>query len=383
MSLFLVSPLYLFWSRTFLIESTALFLSLSFLALVMAFSDRPRIHLLVSGSVLGSVAGMVKVTTLAAFWGMAVAIVGLALWQARSRRSPLSPALGKLGATFPAIVGFILIPVIATALWTNFADNLKLLNPLAGNLTAAASREWNFGWFGQRTSSELWRDTIWNRVAPDLLGTRLMILAPLALLPLAGRRRREVVGSLILFLAVMLVFTNLHIRHNYYQYANGLFALAAVGFTILGLLEQGGTRRAVGIGLLTLSIGCSIVGYQRRFLPYADTDRAGPSDVAAAVRSTTGPDDVILVYGRDWSSEIPYLSRRRALMVPNWVSAGDPRLLAALENLSHHPLGAVVVCDRERARQQGWKEPSEGSGSGLERIFVGQQCQVFAHPHTG
>jgi ABC-type transport system involved in cytochrome c biogenesis permease component len=46
---------------------------------------------------------------------------------------------------------------------------------------------------------------------------------------------RLVVLSLVGFLVPMLIFTNVHIVHNYYQYANGLFLLAAVSFGLTNL----------------------------------------------------------------------------------------------------------------------------------------------------
>ena len=43
LAILLASPFYLFWSRTFMIESTALFLSLAYLAAVMRWRERPAV----------------------------------------------------------------------------------------------------------------------------------------------------------------------------------------------------------------------------------------------------------------------------------------------------------------------------------------------------
>jgi len=41
--------------------------------------------------------------------------------------------------------------------------------------------------------------------------------------------------------------------------------------------------------------------------------------IAQAVNANTDPDGVVVIYGQDWSSVIPYYARRRALMAPDTV----------------------------------------------------------------
>jgi hypothetical protein len=65
--------------------------------------------------------------------------------------------------------------------------------------------------------------------------------------------------------------------------------------------------------------------------------------VCRAVREQTRPDDVILVVGCDWCSEIPYYSQRRALMVPVWHYTPVEDLPYYLERLRDYRLGALVV----------------------------------------
>jgi hypothetical protein len=70
LSLYCVSPQYLFWSRTFMIESTALALAMYYLWLIVAYvaADRPTRkgwHIL--GRSYWGTAAMVKITTFSAF----------------------------------------------------------------------------------------------------------------------------------------------------------------------------------------------------------------------------------------------------------------------------------------------------------------------------
>jgi hypothetical protein len=58
-----------------------------------------------------------------------------------------------------------------------------------------------------------------------------------------------------------------------------------------------------------------------------------------------------LVFGGDWSSELPYYSERRALMWPSWVpqDIDSPIMKEALSKLSDTRIGALIVCNSARA----------------------------------
>src|SRR5262249_22682730 len=78
LSLFLLSPVYIIWSRAFLIETTVLFLALSTLACTLAWLERPRLWLVLLALGLATLTALVKITTFAgclvllpALWGRA------------------------------------------------------------------------------------------------------------------------------------------------------------------------------------------------------------------------------------------------------------------------------------------------------------------------
>jgi 4-amino-4-deoxy-L-arabinose transferase-like glycosyltransferase len=80
--LVLLSPHYVFWSRTFMIESTALFFSVAFLAATVSHVRSPAGWSGVAMVVTATLAGLVKVTTFVPFamaGGLAV------LWDLRTR----------------------------------------------------------------------------------------------------------------------------------------------------------------------------------------------------------------------------------------------------------------------------------------------------------
>jgi hypothetical protein len=67
----LARPLYLFWSRTLMIDSTACFLSLAFLTLAVRFFSRSQRLAFVTAVLAGALAFAVKPPTLLEFAGLA------------------------------------------------------------------------------------------------------------------------------------------------------------------------------------------------------------------------------------------------------------------------------------------------------------------------
>src|SRR2546430_929855 len=80
----LVCPIYLFYSRVFMIESTALCLAAWFVVFLDRTLDRPLGWALPATWLFGTLAALTKVTTLAAFW-IACALLVLERIAARRR----------------------------------------------------------------------------------------------------------------------------------------------------------------------------------------------------------------------------------------------------------------------------------------------------------
>jgi hypothetical protein len=118
-------------------------------------------------------------------------------------------------------------------------------------------------------------------------------------------------ANLFLFLLPFLAFTNLHRVHNYYQYANGVFLLLALGASIVASLKKPLFLTTISLPILIYS---SYRGYHERFVPYIWNADAATNSVAKYVRKNTKRGEYIIIFGQDWSPEIPYYSRRKALM---------------------------------------------------------------------
>ena len=159
------SPSYIFWSRTFMIESLALLLSVGFLALVARAGPQPSpvVSALTIG--LGTLAALTKVTTLVVFGAPAVVLILLDQHQARSSVRSLRWQAWRLLVGL-ASVG---IPLAVAAGWTRYADGVKLQNPLAAFSLSSQLGTWTIGTLAQRLSFDTWFQIYLNSV-PLLVG---------------------------------------------------------------------------------------------------------------------------------------------------------------------------------------------------------------------
>jgi hypothetical protein len=340
--LFLCCPLYVFYSRTILIESCALFFGMAWLAALARFLDRPKHGALLGTIALGSLAVLAKSTTFPAFvvlGGFLMLSALFALW--RGIRS--APRFGTLLLAGVAC----LVPLAIGYGWVMYSDAVKAHNALGEMLTSTRLSAWNFGTVKQRLSAQLWNDTILVRALPDIFGNGLMV-ALVALGALLTSRRHLVIGlaAVAAFLVPFLVFTNLHIIHGYYQYANAIFAIAAVGLAI-GYTARTGHRALAGLILVAISLG-QLSYFHKTYAPVFATDLSFNhiNQIAQAAKRNTRLDDGLIVIGEDWSSAIPYYSERKALTIPTFTPRPMfEQMLAKPETfLGGLHLGAVVYC---------------------------------------
>ena len=332
LALVLTCPVYLFYSRTVLIESTAFCFGAWFLyGFQLALDRRQQVYLLAPAG-LGVIAGLAKVTTYAVFLAPAAALGIALLIRQRERWRAL---LARVGAA--ALPG-----VIAAAWWVNHADAVKRRNVLGVTMTSTDLREWNYGPPALRFEPGFWLQFgahLRNAIAPA--GTLLM-LAGLALLFLRGRGR---LAALLLAIALAgpLVFANLYLIHDYYLYASGILFLALLA---LPLQQVFADPRVPGLGrwgIVLLVLAAQLSGYLSDYYPRQVAPATEPPELARVLNRATRPDDVILGFGLDWASILPYYSERRALMVPNRYLRDDETIGRAIANLNPLHVGAVVL----------------------------------------
>jgi len=141
LSIVVTCPLYIFYTRAFLIETMALMFSLWFwVAFERAVSARSRIWL-VAAAVFDVGAGLVKITTFILY------LLPAGIWAAR-RLWHAPRAERKREFIWMALA--VILPFSLSVWWVYQADAIKALNPLAAFLNSDNLSDFNFGTWQMR-----------------------------------------------------------------------------------------------------------------------------------------------------------------------------------------------------------------------------------------
>lgn len=377
---FVLAPADLFWARTFMIESTALFAALCFLERTAAVLTQPGplpTRLLVTWALSGAIAALVKATTFmpfAAAASLALAVGVLTAW--RKRELPWAKRLALWGTVTLGAVFLIL------KAWTTYAEHLRNLNPLARTLlTVESLRPWIYGTWAQKTAWATWNIWFTERMIFYLGGT--WVLPTLVLIPFLVARRIAglALASLALWLLTFAVFTNLHAVHDYYQYANTVFLTSAAGLAMVGLMRLPRLSARVAAVLMTGAIAWSMATiYRDLVVPMQARDNRTMDEMAKLIDAHTTPDDVLYIVGWTWAPIAPYYCQRRAIMDHQSRPMTDPIIQEELGLLRDHGyrIGALISCGAESASP---RTPERLSTLGVP-ILRGtvSGCNIYTRP---
>ncbi len=364
--LYFSSAIYLYWNRSFMIESTALFFTLSsfYLYSLVRSPETSKVQpwrqsLLVTSFALSlSLSLLIKATT-----GLPVLLLIAIdlIWQILSRlrkegRFPRATFLRLLPIATSALIALLLLKA-----WTSHADALKALNPIGSSLTSVALNHWNYGGFEQRFSGDLWNGVLIQRMLTPLGAIPAALLLLSSLLHRRNPQQRIFIAAcLCLAVLPLLIFTNLHIVHTYYQTANEVFLILAISASFDSFIQSFTPRWQQMAAIVAITL-FALGNYQEFNLNYLDSTKgqsSDPLDIGQFIQRRTDPDSAILVFGDDWSSEMAFHSQRRALTLPGW-PIPDIDQATILQQpkrfLGGQHLGAVIskidVADREALNQ--------------------------------
>ena len=215
--LILVNPIYLFWSRTFMIESTALFFSTLYLWFFLKALESEKKGYFFAAIICGTLGGLVKVTTLAAF------LVGAFFIYIH-----FFVKNGKLGLPVRYAGRYILygcfltlIPLAFAFAWIAYGDSFKVNHPFAYSLTSASLKAWNYGTLSQKLSPDVWKTIfdlsgLYQCVGRIVAINSITLHAAVFILFIALVKRRKLLVSLAaVYLAAPLIFTNLYFSRHW------------------------------------------------------------------------------------------------------------------------------------------------------------------------
>lgn len=386
---FAASPYALFWGRSVMIESTAVFFGLVFVWAMARLRSAPRGAPRMLGlgmlAVLGAVlSALVKVTT---FFGFA-AFVALAFAWLAVREHGWRP---QWLAQHWALIGWGVLAALAVlavmSQWLSHADALKAQSPLGHEVTSSALSTWNYGTLQQKLDPATWWGTVFKKRFAAAVGSNWVFLILLIVGLCARPIRTPVAVLLVAYLLPVAVFTNLHIAHPYYQAANIVFATSIVGLVLWWSIQRaqasGHSRRPLWlVGLLCLlSFGQIAGNYAKRMKEAREPTRE--SQIATLIQAGTPENAVIVAFGMDWSSELPYFARRRAVMVPDWAPTAALDAMARSDAaLGDGPLGALVNCPNgigSDAARSGFQQQIIARYSADASVQMIGDCQVWLH----
>jgi hypothetical protein len=341
--IYLACPFYIFWSRTFMIETTALLFSLCWLAGFVRFGRSPSLTLWLATVVFGILAALTKSTT---FLSIGPVAGGLFLteafnWLHKDRTSRRFLGLFARGA-------LCLIPLATCYAWVVTSDLIKSANPFGLYLDSTALLQWNFGTLAQRFTLG---DTMIVSILTSLVNAfgkvGVSVMPLLIWLGLKNNRYRTViVGAIGAYLSAFLIFTNLHVIHIYYQVSNAIFICVAIGVSIASIMDKGWHKAAaVMLVCILISQAQFFRDFYWRHIRYDNV--ADPAvKTAQAARDTTKSNESLLFIGDNFSSVVPFYSERKSLAVVPWTSPplfdkmiSDPQSL-----LGDAPLGGIIDC---------------------------------------
>lgn len=368
----LVCPVYLFYARAVLIDPLALLCSVWFLA---AFSRLLRDRhwgwlLLVILS--GTAAGLIK-SLIWFVWVLPAAGYGAwrlwRSWREGGNRAALTTALWGLGA--------MVVPTAAALWWSQRTDAIKAAHPSAYIFTSHNLAHDNYGTFSLAAhfSGETWRNLLgcWQQSLLPPWAFALTVAAGLLFLP---PWRTRIAVATALFLAAQMTIPLAYAFQDYYFYAANLFAVVAVAFVFLGLLESR-LPRWLSAALMVVPLAAFFASYRAEYFQLQSVRSLGGSGLTEAIRTLTPPKSVIIVVGADWSPIIPYYSERRALLIRRGLENDSAYLDRALADLAGEDVSALILTGDQRGNHRLALRIGERLGLDPEITFSHATADVY------
>ncbi|WP_165813639.1 ArnT family glycosyltransferase [Aliarcobacter skirrowii] len=336
------SPIFIFWSRTFMIESAGLYFTLMFIMYLLRYDTENSISLKILSLIFifGTFAILTKITTLLV--GFIFIFLYLLFY-------------GRLKTLFSKknIVGILVVGIVITIglAWNEFANSIKASNPLSSFVVSSNLTKWNFGTLAQRLDFANYYQQLFvhmkNNISYLLL---LVIFIPGLLFCKVEYKKLMLIGFLTFIIAFMTLF-NLYKVHNYYWYANSVFVVISLGLLVYFISEKFGNI-FYKITLIILVICINYYGYYSFYYKHQikNLNNLGPFIIGNLIKNNTNKSDIILTIGLGWNSAVPYYSERKAIMLREHrdVKIEDKEFQSVFNKTTKtNNLGAIVNCSSE------------------------------------
>lgn len=365
LSVVVTCPLYIFYTRGIFIETMALMFSLWFWVAFERAVERKSKFWLLLALVMGTGAGLVKVTTFMLY------LIPTGIWALHR----LWIESGKVRRQeFVWMVMTVIVPFASTFWWVYYADAVKALNPLATFLNSVNLREFNFGTLQMRLESTVWMQQariIWH----ELTWLPAVALAALAWRMGGWKNGWAILSCLGGFASVLMLFPLLYALHDYYFMANTVLLLIAIGLALTAWLDYGSSRILAIVFAVSVPLGQGWF-YLQHYYPTQSESRIDGNELTAALREIVKPDHTIVVLGQDWNSMTAYYARRKALMLRDDIARDPVAVESALERLDGEGIGALIIMGEPDGKQ--WLiDRCEARGLTREPVLAWKDAKIY------
>lgn len=336
-ALTLSTPVYIFYSRAVMIESLALLFCLWFLLSFNTVRHRAKWSMVGVTAVVGSLAAITKITTFLVFGVTALGLGLISLWHT-FRQQGISSARTQL-IRF-AVAGTP--PLVAGVWWVSFTNEVKLSSPGGFFLNSSNLDVFNLTKFPQRFRPETWEEIFHNFSIGVLPLVGLAVLVGLIVWGIRSVNTRKSGWMLGAMLATVFCFPVLYRIHDYYFYAVAVMVAAALA----GLTDRlNGKPRWQWVTpvLLVGVILSQFHSFRQNYWPSMEVKSNGGSIMLDFIRDVTDPEEVLIVVGSDWSSNVPYFTQRRSVMIKRYVHDNPTVLESVLNSLEDLTVAGLIV----------------------------------------
>lgn len=349
--LVLSSPQYLFWGRTFTMETTALFFSLAAVKyFVDAITDGFNRKNIILFAIFMSLGLLQKLTT-------AIPVLGtlsMIYFLQEAREWYATRTIPWIRITGIGLVCFLL-PFMVGMAWVLFTDQMKMRNDFGAELLALSDTLLQrnvLGALEMRYSKDLLFGVIGERILKDNFGGVLgLFIVSLALIQLKSIRMRFVVlaTSFLGFLPLFL-FPYLHIEHDYYQTANIIYLLFALAVSLWYVVFSK-IGKMGALFLLALLVAWNYAAFAAPYYKAVTLTkedfhgrRKSPVAIGEILKEELPKDGQFVAFGDDWAPRFSYMSQRKSFTIPLWYSGYSTVLANPEQFLDEEKFGAAVYC---------------------------------------
>jgi hypothetical protein len=342
--LVLLCPVYIFYSRAFLMESMELMCCAWFLVGYVGMMDRRRWPWFMFATVAGTGASLIKSATFAVWLIPAAAYAAWMLW--RDLRSD-ERWRASLQTVFWGLAG-VTVPLGALRLWIELTDPIKAAHASAWIFTSAnlSLGNWGLNDLAARFSASVW-STLLDRWREALMPPWLVIVMLLIGLAMLPAQRGRIAGLAAVFFLAQLLFPFAYAYQEYYFYACAVFLLGGFGCILHGLLESRFPRWLCW-PLIAVVPAAQLHTYWHFYFPQQMIKSEGGFTFTRTLRDFTPRDSVIIVSGADWAAIVPLHAQRRALMIRSGLEHDRDYLERAFSELWDEDVSALVLLHDHR-----------------------------------